>query len=191
MTDQPTVAFLRDPSAVDVALDPLRRRLLGLLDEPASATVLAGELGLPRQRVNYHLRRLEAAGLIELDSTRPRRGVTERLYRRRTEVVLVDPRVVDDDRLDRLDQVGLSGVLGAATSLLDHGSAVAASAAASGRRVAAATLDGEVHLESPAAMRRLVDELGEVLARHDRPGDGSLAVRAVAVLLPAVDDGER
>ncbi|MEO1061230.1 MAG: helix-turn-helix domain-containing protein [Actinomycetota bacterium] len=182
---------MSDPAVVDVAIDPLRRRLLALLDEPASATALARHLDLPRQRVNYHLRQLEGAGLVELDSTRPRRGVVERLYRRRADVVLVDPGIVDDDRLDRRDRAGVLGVLGVATSLLDHGSAVASAAAVSGRRVAAATLDAEIHLESPAAMRQLVDELGEVLARHDRPGDGSLAVRAVSVLLPALEEEGR
>ncbi len=183
------MTLLRDPDAVEVALDPLRRRLLDLLDEPASATILAKELGLPRQRVNYHLRRLEAAGLVELDSTRPRRGVTERLYRRVSDVVLVDPAIVADERLTRRDQAGISGVLGAAVSLLDHGSAAASGAAATGRRLATATLDGTVHLESPAAMRRLVDDLARLLADYDRPdAEGALAVRAVTVLLPELED---
>ncbi len=173
---------------MEVALDPLRRRLIELLDEPASATVLAGRLGLPRQRVNYHLRQLEAAGLVELDSPRPRRGVTERLYRRVADVLLVAPDIVDD-RLDRRDRVGVAGVLGAAVSVLDHGSTVAAEAAATGRRVAAATVDTTIHLEDPAAMRRLLDDLAELLARYDRPAaEGALAVRAVTSVLPAIEE---
>ncbi|MEM8905023.1 MAG: winged helix-turn-helix domain-containing protein [Actinomycetota bacterium] len=189
MAEGPTVALVDDPDAVEVGLDPLRRQLLDLLDAPASATELARRLDLPRQRVNYHLRQLEAVGLVELDSTRPRRGVTERLYRRIAEVVLVAPDVMADDRLDRRDRVGVAGVLGAAVSLLGHGAAVAADAAASGRRVAASTLDSTIHVESPAALRDLVDDLALLLARHDRPtSEGAIAFRAVTALLPAVED---
>ena len=49
---------------VRLALSPIRRRLLERLRQPASATELAGELALGRQRINYHLRALEVAGLI-------------------------------------------------------------------------------------------------------------------------------
>ena len=50
--------LLEEPEKVRAALSPLRRQLLELLQEPASATQLAAALELPRQRVNYHLREL-------------------------------------------------------------------------------------------------------------------------------------
>ena len=58
--------LLQEPERVRTALSPLRRSLLERLREPASATRVAAELGIPRQRVNYHLRELERAGLVEL-----------------------------------------------------------------------------------------------------------------------------
>ena len=60
------VAVIEDPAAAEVSLDPLRSRLLAELTEPASATMLAGRVGLARQKVNYHLKSLEQHGLIEL-----------------------------------------------------------------------------------------------------------------------------
>ncbi|HOT81538.1 MAG TPA: helix-turn-helix domain-containing protein, partial [Microthrixaceae bacterium] len=52
-----------DPLAAIAALDPVRARILGQLVEPGSATTLATDLGLTRQKANYHLRVLEAQGL--------------------------------------------------------------------------------------------------------------------------------
>ena len=68
-----SLALVDAPEALRAALPPLRRRLLDRLREPASAVVVAGEFGLPRQQVNYHQRTLEAAGFLELVETRARR----------------------------------------------------------------------------------------------------------------------
>ena len=52
---------------------------MGQLVEPGSASTLAERLGLPRQKLNYHVRALEAQGLVELVEVRSRRGCTERI----------------------------------------------------------------------------------------------------------------
>lgn len=61
-------------------LHPLRTRLLSLAREPASATELARKLGLPRQRVNYHVRALEKAGFLRAAGRRRRRNLIEQRY---------------------------------------------------------------------------------------------------------------
>lgn len=63
-------------------LDEGRIRILEALSEPASAAALARRLDQPRQRINYHLRELEAHRLIELVEERRRGNATERIYRR-------------------------------------------------------------------------------------------------------------
>src|SRR5688500_13889024 len=68
-----------DPAAATVALDPVRSRLLAELAEPASAATLAGRVGLARQKVNYHLRTLEAGGRRRVSSKRQWGGLTARL----------------------------------------------------------------------------------------------------------------
>ena len=57
--------IIDDPARARAALQPIRLRLLHLLDEPKSAPRLAKETGMPRQRVLYHLRTLEAQRLVE------------------------------------------------------------------------------------------------------------------------------
>ena len=67
-------SLIEDADRARLALSPLRRRILRALREPGSASSLAAALKLPRQRIGYHLRALEAAGLVELVEERARRG---------------------------------------------------------------------------------------------------------------------
>ena len=60
------IQVIDDPAAATVALEPVRSRLLAELSTPASAATLATRVGMPRQKVNYHLRALEAHGLVRL-----------------------------------------------------------------------------------------------------------------------------
>jgi DNA-binding transcriptional ArsR family regulator len=70
---------IEDPAAAAVAMEPTRSRILAELAQPASAATLATRVGLARQKVNYHLRALEAHGLVELAEERKWGGLTERL----------------------------------------------------------------------------------------------------------------
>jgi DNA-binding transcriptional ArsR family regulator len=88
------VALLDEPDRLRVGLSPIRRRLLERLRQPASATQLASELAMGRQRVNYHLRALENAKLIDLVEERQRRGCVERILVARAQSFIVDPAVM-------------------------------------------------------------------------------------------------
>ena len=102
------VEVIDDPAAAIVALEPLRSRLLAELAEPASAATLATRLGMARQKVNYHLRALEAHQLVREAEKRQWGGLTERLLVASAASYIVSPRAlgpvaVDPDRgADRL-----------------------------------------------------------------------------------------
>jgi DNA-binding transcriptional ArsR family regulator len=76
------VQVIDDTERAQVLLHPARLALLAHLGEPRSAADLGRLLDLPRQRINYHLRELEAQGLIEVQEERRRGSVVERAYRR-------------------------------------------------------------------------------------------------------------
>lgn len=83
MSTQGSGASARRWHGVHKALaDPLRIRLLEALWEmPQSARELAVHVGLPADRLYYHLNQLERAGLIEIAEYRPlSRGKVERVY---------------------------------------------------------------------------------------------------------------
>jgi DNA-binding transcriptional ArsR family regulator len=111
------VEVIEDPAAAAVALDPIRSRLLASLAEPGSAATLATRVGIPRQKVNYHLRALEAQGLVELAKERKRGGITERVMRATASSYVVSPAAlgetaVDPDQADRLSARHLIALAG-------------------------------------------------------------------------------
>lgn len=74
------VAVVGDVQRARVLLRGPRLRLLeALRDRPDSAAGLAARLGLPRQTINYHLRQLEQAGLVELVEERGHGSCVERV----------------------------------------------------------------------------------------------------------------
>src|SRR4051794_35841284 len=85
------VAVIDDPTAAQVTLDPVRARLLAALADPASASTLAAREGMPRQRVNYHLRTLERHGLLELVEERRRGNCTERVMQATAASYVISP----------------------------------------------------------------------------------------------------
>ncbi|HET9440366.1 MAG TPA: helix-turn-helix domain-containing protein [Longimicrobiales bacterium] len=59
---------------------PLRTRILARAQEAVSASALARALEQPRQRVNYHVRQLAAAGLLQPAGQQRRRNMVEQQY---------------------------------------------------------------------------------------------------------------
>src|SRR5947208_3555970 len=88
------IQVINDPAAATVALAPIRSRLLSELAVPASAATLATRVGLARQKVNYHLRALEAHGLVRLAQERKWGGLTERLLVATASSYVVSPSVL-------------------------------------------------------------------------------------------------
>jgi hypothetical protein len=75
------------PAVARALLGRSRARLLGILDEPASTTELAGRLGVTPSAVSQHLQVLAAAGLV----TRARAGRTVLYQRTETGAHLTAP----------------------------------------------------------------------------------------------------
>lgn len=99
------IRVLTEPAAIEAAIDPIRASILEALTEPGSATTVAAAVGLTRQKVNYHLKALEAHGLVELAETRSWGGITERFVRRSARHLVVSPdalpsAVLDPDEVD-------------------------------------------------------------------------------------------
>ena len=75
-------------------LSPVRRQILSALAEPGSATTVGRDLGLARQKVNYHLRALEESGLVRHVEDRKKGNCTERIVRATASHYLIAPSVL-------------------------------------------------------------------------------------------------
>jgi DNA-binding transcriptional ArsR family regulator len=92
-TDDP-VHVVRGAGQAAALLNPDRVRILDALRDPASATALSSQVSMTRQRVNYHVRELERAGLVELVEERRKGNCTERILRASARSFLISPEVL-------------------------------------------------------------------------------------------------
>jgi DNA-binding transcriptional ArsR family regulator len=168
------VALVQEPDRVRVALSPLRRQLLERLREPASATQLANELGLPRQRLNYHLRALEDAELVELVEERPRRGFRERILATSADAFVVDPSVIGEATPPPQDRFAAEHLIATAADVVRDVAGMQAEAGRKGTRLLTFTIEAELTLASPADVERFTTDLAEAVAGvaedHNAPG---------------------
>ena len=74
------VEWVEDAAKAVVLMHPMRLQIVRLAVAPMSASELADRLGLPRQRVNYHVRELARAGFLRRSGARRKRNLIERLY---------------------------------------------------------------------------------------------------------------
>jgi DNA-binding transcriptional ArsR family regulator len=165
-TATPTrVDLIGEPDRVRLALSPVRRDLLERLREPASATQLAAELGLSRQRINYHLRALERAGMLDLVEERPRRGFTERVLAARADAFVVDPGVMGSRAsIEAQDRYAAEHLIGAASDVVRDVVRMQAAAQAEGTRLLTFTIEADVRFAAPADVERFCERLAELVA---------------------------
>jgi DNA-binding transcriptional ArsR family regulator len=188
------VTVIDDPAAAEVSLDPVRARLLAELVEPHSATMLGERVGLPRQKVNYHLRTLERHGLVELVEERRKGNCTERVMQATAASYVISPAALatvapDPDRSP--DQLSARWLLAVAARLVRDVGELVAGAAKARRRLATFAIDGEVRFRSAADRAAFADELAAAVASlvgryHDEHAPRGRDHRLVVALHPTV-----
>ncbi len=87
----PSLAFINSADQARSLLDPLRRSILEVLQEPGSSSSVADHLGLPRQRLNYHVRALEEEGLLRHVEDRRKGNCIERVVQATAPQYVIDP----------------------------------------------------------------------------------------------------
>ncbi|MDZ3831034.1 MAG: helix-turn-helix domain-containing protein [Sphingopyxis sp.] len=173
------IAMLEDAGAARIALSPLRRELLTRLRTPASASMLSEALNMPRQKLGYHLRVLEQAGLITASETRQRRGFTEKLYRARGDALIVDPMIMGADdpaHVEAQDRHAATHLVRTAAAIVRDVSRMQAAAESENSRLLTFTVEADVGFEHPADIEtftaRLSDALAAIAADFAPPGRG-------------------
>jgi DNA-binding transcriptional ArsR family regulator len=186
------VEVIRDPTAAIVALDPARSRLLSELAEPASAATLAARLGVARQKINYHLRALEAQQLVRVADTRVWGGLTERLLVASASAYMVSPAALGpaaSDPLRSADRLSAGYLIALAGRIVREVSDLVRRATDSGKGLATLSIDTEIRFKSAADRAAFTGELVQAVntlaARyHDPTTPGGRSHRLVVVAHP-------
>ena len=166
MTARPS-ALLDDLDTALLALAPIRRRILAALGEPASAAGLAEQLDMPRQKIGYHLRALEGAGLVQPAGERRKRGFTERLFVAARDHVL-DPALLqapaDPDAVEAQDRHAADHLISTASTIVRDVARMRQDAAAEGSRLLTLTVEAEVTFATPADFDAFTEEVSAAVA---------------------------
>ncbi|MFL6075132.1 MAG: ArsR/SmtB family transcription factor [Mycobacteriales bacterium] len=188
------VAVIEDAAAAEVSLDPVRARLLAELAEPASATQLAGRVGLARQKVNYHLRALERHGLVQLVEERRKGNVTERMVQATAASYVISPvalAAVAPDPARSPDQLSARWLLAVAARLVREVGQLITGGAKAGKRVATFAIDGRVRFASAADRAAFTQELTQAVTAlvsryHDESAQGGREHRVIVAIHPSI-----
>lgn len=186
------VEVIEDPAAATVALEPVRSRLLAELAEPASAATLAERLGLARQKVNYHLRALEAHGLVRVARRRKWGGLTERLLIATATSYMVSPDAMGPVATDpgrSVDRLSAGYLIALAARIVREVKELLDRSEELDKRLPTLSLDTEIRFRSAGERasfsRELTDAVLSLVSRyHDAESPGGRAHRLVVVAHP-------
>lgn len=184
---------IEDATAASLALEPIKARLLEHLAVPESAASLAVRIGLPRQKVNYHLRALEQHGLVRPVEQRQWGGITERRVIASAASYVVSPAALGAIGADPAcsgDRISASYLIALAARTLREVGTLWRKARQADKRLATLSLDLTIAFRSPAERAAFTDELASAVATlaaryHDEQCEGARPHRLVIASYPA------
>jgi biotin operon repressor len=172
------VSLVADAPRAAALLKPLRIRILAEAREPASATTIAGALGMSRQSVNYHVRQLARAGFLRRAGRRRKRGLVEQKYVVSARAFLLAPEIlgpIGPDAAHETDRLTAAYLLTLAARMQQEAGRASRQARAQGKRLPVLTIDSEICFESVEQRARfasaLADAIAKVIAHHTAPSD--------------------
>jgi DNA-binding IclR family transcriptional regulator len=186
------VEVIDDPGVAAIVVEPVKSRLLAALVEPASAAALAVRLGIPRQKVNYHLRSLEDYGLARMWEERTWGGLTERVMIASAASYVVSPTALGPVAADPgrgADRLSASYLIALAARIVREVSTLMRRAKEANKRLPTLSVDTEIRFRTPvdraAFTRELTEAVTTLVSRyHDEATPGGRPHRLVIVSHP-------
>jgi len=174
-------------------LHPMRLRILDALREEGSASTVARQLGLARQKVNYHLRELEKAGFLEEVEQRRAGNCIERIVRAKATHYLINPEILGRLAADGAsveDRVSSAYLIALAAGAIRDVAVLQERAAKSKKRVPTFALQSDVRFATAEARKQFTEDLANAIAKliakyHDEETPGGRVYRFFAGAYPA------
>lgn len=176
MDEPAAIECIDDPARAGVLLAPLRAEIAHQLAAPASATEVADRLGMARQKVHYHVRKLADAGLLRPAGQRRKRNMIEQRWVATARSYLLTPEVVPALRPQATaiaDRMSADYLLALAGQVQSELGTVRREAREQGKRLSTLSVEGEIAFESAgqrAAFARALEEaVADVVREHTSP----------------------
>ena len=185
---------ITEPRQAALLTDPVKTRILERLSVPATTAELAKLMDMPRQRLGYHVRQLEQAGLVETVAETWRGNCVGRKLRSVAKRFVVAP-AENDNETDIMQSRFSSArrVVQCARTIREIGQ-LAGDETEAARKLSSLALDTEVAFDNSDDQQAFSIELNEMLAalvaRYDSASSGARRFRLVAAAYPK-PTGER
>jgi DNA-binding transcriptional ArsR family regulator len=173
------VEVLDDPEQVAALAHPLRVAILDALRTPDSAAGVARAIGDTRQKVNYHVKALLDAGLVQLVGERRTGNFVEQLYQAVASSFMVSARLAcgGDRRVEALrSQLPLEHLVELGERIQHDAIGLLDRAAFDGEDIPSLSVEASVRFPDAASrnefMREYAELLRPLLTKHSsRTGD--------------------
>jgi len=154
------VFYIEDMQQATSLLKPARIEILRRMDEPCTCPILADYFDESPQKIYYHVKALEKAGLVEKVDEKRVRGVVEGYYQARARSYWLAPHLVGKVGEKRLspDQKSLQVLLSLAEEVHDDIGKLA-NQAETGQDVPSLSLSAHIHLPDGDLRAEFLEEL--------------------------------
>ncbi len=169
-----------------------RLNLLRELQVPHSAASLARRLAIPRQKLNYHLRVLERAGLVECVEERRKGNCRERMLRATAQSFSLDLTMLGDlgaAPTQLGDRFSAAYLMASASQSMREVSALERLARTQAKRLPTLTIAAAIRFATAARRDQFVQELTDALAHltakyHDESTPNGREYRVLTIAHP-------
>lgn len=154
------VCYIEDLEQAMALLKPLRLEILRRLDEPRSCDELAEVFQDSSQKIYYHVKALQEAGLVEKVADKRIRGTVEGYYQAKARSYWLAPSLVGKigSLQQSRDQASLRILLQLAEDVIED-TARLGSKSEAGQAVASLSLSAQIHLADSAQKAEFLQEL--------------------------------
>lgn len=181
--------YIESPEQATVLLNPIRGEIIAQLLEPGSAAEVARTLGETAQRINYHLKALEKAGLVQRVGTRQVRNLVEVLYRSIAKTfVLADCLSMKPETVQKLkDQSSLAHLV-TTSERIRRDAMLLMEQSDVGQEIPSATLQLQVHLSNEQQRQAFIEEYAamvkQLVERYAAGKDENEAYQVLLAVYP-------
>lgn len=154
------VCYIEEVEQAMTLLKPLRLEILRRLDTPRTCPDLASEFEESAQKIYYHVKALQEAGLVDKVAEKRVRGTVEGYYQAKARSYWLAPKLVGQVGGARLarDQASLRVLLQLAEDVIEDTGRLG-SASEGGTPVPSLSLSAQIHLANGAQRAEFLQEL--------------------------------
>lgn len=157
------VFYIEELDRAMALLKPIRLEILRRLDEPRTCPELADFFDESAQKIYYHIKALEQAGLVEKTEERRVRGIMEGYYQAKARSYWLAPKLIGQIGGGRAtqDQISLNVLLQLAEEVIEDTGRLG-NASALGKDVPSLSMSAHIHLPNAARRAEFLHEIQQI-----------------------------